>query len=115
MENINNQIFNKIPNYFDPLININSSRGLQSYLTTGNIQNIQNNTINPKNIISTQMKKFYNRINNNSLLKNEIKRFNTQQKLRRKNKNAQNKLTLPEEYNMIFAKKTNKNTNNNIK
>ena len=114
MENISNRIFNKIPNNF-PLINNNSSKDkLQSYLATGNFQK---NIINLKNILSNnvQMKKFYHRINNNSLKINELKRFNTQQNSRRKNKNALNKLTLPEEYNILLAKKTNKFTNNSRK
>ena len=90
MENINNQIFNKIPNYFEPMINNYSSRDIQSYLATGNNQNIQKN-INQTKLISNnlQSKISSKRVNNNSFKKNQLKRFNTQKYLKRINKNNQ--------------------------
>jgi hypothetical protein len=118
MENINNQIFNKIPNYFDPLINNYSKGDLQSYLEIDNNQNIQKN-INQTNFISNnlQSKISSHRVNNNSFKKNQLKRFNTQKYLRRINKNNQqnNNYTLSEEDDIVFAKKTNMYTNNNGK
>jgi hypothetical protein len=118
MENRNNQIFNKIPNYFDPLINNYSKGDLQTYLDIDNNQNIQKN-INQTNFISNnlQSKISSHRVNNNSFKKNQLKRFNTQKYLRRINKNNQqnNNYTLSEEDDIVFAKKTNMYTNNNGK
>ena len=116
MENRNNQIFNKIPNYFDPLINNYSKGDLQTYLDIDNNQNIQKN-INQTNFISNnlQSKISSQRINNNSFKKNELKRFNNQKYSRRINNNNQqnNNYTLPVEDDIVFAKKANMYTNNN--
>ena len=72
MENINNELFNKIDNYFDPFTNNYSSRELQSYLSTGNNKNNQQNMINQENYLSNNLQKkiSQHRINNNGNVSN---------------------------------------------
>ena len=107
MENINNQIFNKIPNYFEPMINNYSSRDIQSYLATGNNQNIQQNILNQENLLSNNLQKqiSQHRINNNSLRTNELKRFKTQKIIRRINNNQNSNFAFPEEDDIVLPKK----------
>ena len=122
MENTNNQILTLPNNYFEPMVNAYSSNELPSFLNrVKKTQNIpkqfllqnKNNFMNNK----LQSKISFDKINHNSIKRNELKRFNTAKNLRRININTQKNIQyIPsDDDNIVFATKTKGYKNNNGK
>ena len=121
MENRNNRELNQNRNYFEPLMSVNSSKDFSSSINKGNknqyIRNIffnQNHNFFITNNLQNKIP--FDKINNISLIrKKELKRFNTEKHLRKLNLNSNNSnfYIMPEDEEIIFAKKTNMYTNKN--
>ena len=122
MENRNNRELNKMRNYFEPLMSVNSSKDFSSSINKDNKNNqyIRNIFFNQNQDFfitnNLQNKISFDKINNISLKrKKHLKRFNTEKHFQKLNLNTinNNLYIMPEDEEIIFAKKTNMYTNYN--
>ena len=126
MDNLNNRS-NIMNNYFNPLVNDYSAKETSSLLIKGNrYNNLSIKQSNPiqNNYLTNNFKKLNSNdiLNNRIMSHNNFKRFPTQQNLKQlnihKNHNIHKKanyITMPDDYNVTFAKKSNMYQNYNGK
>ena len=122
MENIKNKEINQTPKYFEPYNNGYSLKNLQTNFGKDDknkkiMKKILNINQNNYLINNLQTKKSFDKLRTHSLKNKGLKKFYTQRNLKRININMLNNINFDgqEDYNIVFAKKTDIYSNNNGK